>query len=382
MAKKDYYEILGVSKNASQAEIKSAFRKLAKKYHPDVCKDKDGEAKFKEAQEAYSVLSDENKRKQYDQFGHENFENMNRGGAGGFGGFGNAGGFDFGGFDFSDIFDAAFGGSGFSSFGFDSFGGRGKSRKRKGADTLYRMDITFGEAVHGCEKEIRVEVTDVCNECDGLGGFDEEECPNCGGTGRVREQMSTIFGSFVNETVCKTCNGKGKTYRIKCSKCRGKGTVKEEKNISVSIPAGVDTGTQIRLSGKGEAGKNGGANGDLYIEFNVLPHPLFKREGTDIYVDVPLTISELALGTIKDIKTIDGEIKLKIRESSQPEEILKIKGKGVADPNTGRKGDMYVVLKLVIPTKLTRAQKKLFKELSETELKEEAEFKKFDKYNK
>lgn len=382
MSKKDYYEVLGVSKNATQAEIKSAFRKLAKKYHPDICKDPDGEAKFKEVQEAYSVLSDEGKRKQYDQFGHENFENMNRGGAGGFGGFGNAGGFDFGGFDFSDIFDAAFGGSGFSSFGFDSFGGRGKNRKRKGADTLYRMNITFDEAVYGCEKEIKVDVTEECSECDGAGGHGEETCSECGGTGKVREQMSTIFGSFVNEKVCSTCKGKGKTYRTRCDKCRGRGTITEEKIINISIPAGVDTGVQIRISGKGEAGKNGGPNGDLYIEFNVSPHPLFKRDGTDIYVDLPVTITDLVLGTVKDIKTLDGEIKLKIREASQAGETLKIKGKGIPDVNTGRKGDMFVVLKLVVPTKLSKEQKKLFKALSDTDLENAEEFKKFNKLNK
>lgn len=379
MSKKDYYEVLGVSKNATQAEIKSAFRKLAKKYHPDVCKDPDGEARFKEAQEAYSVLSDEGKRKQYDQFGHENYENMNRGGAGGFG---NAGGFDFGGFDFSDIFDAAFGGSGFSSFGFDSFGGRSKTRKRKGADTLYRMNITFDEAVYGCEKEIKVDVTEECSECDGKGGHGEETCTECGGAGRVREQMSTIFGSFVNERVCSACKGKGKTYRTRCNRCRGKGTVTEEKIISVSIPAGVDSGEQIRISGKGEAGKNGGPNGDLYIEFNVSPHPLFKRDGTDIYVDLPVSITDLVLGTVKDIKTLDGEIKLKIRESSQAGEILKIKGKGIPDANTGRKGDMYVVLKLVVPTKLSKEQKKLFKALSDTDLENSEEFKRFEKLNR
>ena len=379
MSKRDYYEVLGVKKDASEAEIKSAFRKLAKKYHPDLCKDPDGPEKFKEAQEAYSVLSDATKRAQYDKFGHTNFDNMNNNAGGGFGN----GGFDFGGFDFSDIFDQAFG-SGFSSFGFDNFGfgNRNSNRKRKGADSLLKMNITFDEAVYGCEKEITIDVTEKCEECDGHGGFDEETCPECNGKGKVREQTSTLFGAFVSERVCSRCNGKGVTYKTRCSNCKGKGTVTREKTINVTIPAGVDTGQQIRISGKGEAGINGGSNGDLYIEFNVEEHPLFKREDDDIYVDVPVTITDLALGCVKDIKTLDGEIKLKIREGSQPNEILKIKNKGISDPNTGRPGDMYVVLKLIVPNKLTREQKKLFKELSETDLENSEEFRRFNKLNR
>lgn len=373
MSKRDYYEVLGVDKNASEAEIKSAFRKLAKKYHPDICKDKDGPEKFKEAQEAYSVLSDAQKRKQYDQFGHAGFDNMNSGAG--------TGGFDFNGFDFSDIFDAAFGG-GFSSFGFDSFGGRKSQRRRKGADTLYQMNITFEEAVHGAEKEIKVEVSEECEDCGGKGGHGEETCSHCNGTGKVREQTSTLFGAFVSERVCSECKGQGSTVKSRCNTCKGKGHVICEKTISVTIPSGVDTGQQIRISGKGEAGINGGPNGDLYIEFNVKKHLLYKRDGNDVYIDLPVTISDLALGTVKDIKTLDGEIKLKIREGSQPEDVLKIRNKGINDPNTGRPGDMFVVLKLIIPTKLSKEQKKLFKELEDTGLDQEEEFKRFNKLNK
>ena len=373
MSKRDYYEVLGVKKDASEAEIKSAFRKLAKKYHPDVCKEADGAQKFKEAQEAYSVLSDEAKRRKYDQFGHAGFDNMNNGADG-------MGGFDFGGFDFSDIFDAAFGGSFGGSFSDAFTGGRKQSKRRKGRDTLYEMNLTFEEAVFGCKKEIHIDVTEECSECHGKGGFDEETCNSCHGTGKIREQASTLFGQFMTERVCPTCEGKGVTYKTRCSNCRGRGTTTENKKIEVTVPSGVDTGQQIRLSGKGEAGSNGGSNGDLYIEFNVKKHLLYKRDGSDISFELPVTITDLVLGTVKDIKTLDGEIKLKIREGSQPGDILKIKNKGIIDPNTGRYGDMFVILKLVIPTKLSKSQKKLFKELDETDLETE-EFKKFRKLN-
>lgn len=373
MSKRDYYEVLGVKKDASEAEIKSAFRKLAKKYHPDVCKEADGAQKFKEAQEAYSVLSDEAKRRKYDQFGHAGFDNMKNGADG-------MGGFDFGGFDFSDIFDAAFGGSFGGSFSDAFTGGRKQSKRRKGRDTLYEMNLTFEEAVFGCKKEIHIDVTEECSECHGKGGFDEETCYSCHGTGKIREQASTLFGQFMTERVCPTCEGKGVTYKTRCSNCRGRGTTTENKKIEVTVPSGVDTGQQIRLSGKGEAGSNGGSNGDLYIEFNVKKHLLYKRDGSDISFELPVTITDLVLGTVKDIKTLDGEIKLKIREGSQPGDILKIKNKGIIDPNTGRYGDMFVILKLVIPTKLSKSQKKLFKELDETDLETE-EFKKFRKLN-
>lgn len=381
MAKKDYYEVLGVSKNASDDEIKSAYRKLAKKYHPDVSKEENAAEKFKEVQEAYSVLGDKNKKSQYDQFGHSAFS----GGAGGAGaGFGGAGGFDFNGFDFSDVFDQAFGGN-FSSFDFSDIFGGGRKRGRRshrGADTLYQMNLTFDEAVFGCEKEISLDVSEKCDTCEGKGGIGEEVCSECNGRGVVRKQTNTMFGAFVGESTCTECGGTGVTYKKKCKDCNGKGHTTEHKTINVTIPAGVDTGEQIRISGKGEPGSNGGSNGDLYIEFKVSKHKLFKREGRDIYIDLPVTITNLTLGTIKRIRTLDGYIDLKIHSGSKPDEILKIKNKGIIDPNTGRHGDMYIVLKLIMPSKLSRDQKKLFEKLDETNLENEDDFKKFDVLNK
>ena len=375
MAKKDYYEVLGVEKGASEAEIKSAFRKLAKKYHPDVSKEPNAEEKFKEAQEAYAVLSDSSRRKQYDQFGHAGFDNSS--GAGG--------GYDFSGFDFSDIFEQAFGG-GFSSFGFSDFGfggsRGGRNRSRQGADALYKMDITFDEAVKGCEKEIILDVSEECDKCHGKGGLGEETCSECNGRGTVRQQTNSIFGAFIGESTCRECGGSGSTYKEKCKECRGKGYIIKEKKIKVTIPAGVDTGNQIRLGGKGSPGSNGGRNGDLYIEFNVKKHLLYNRDGDDIYIDLPVTITDLTLGTIKRVKTLDGYIDLKIHGGSQPEDVLKIKNKGIVNPNTNRHGDMFIVLKLIIPSKISKEQKKLFESLSKTDLDKEDEFKKFDKLNK
>ena len=284
MSKKDYYETLGVSKDASDAEIKSAFRKLAKKYHPDINKDKDAPEKFKEAQEAYSVLSDASKRSKYDQYGHAALDSMN-GGAG----------YDFSDFDFSDIFSDLFGG-GFSSF--TGFGGRGNSstRARRGSDRLMKVDLTFDEAVFGCKKTINLNVYEECDECNGKGGHGETTCRTCHGSGTVTAQQNTLFGAFMTRTTCPDCKGKGKSYESSCSKCKGTGKVKENKNIEVKVPAGVDTGNQLRLAGKGDAGSNGGSNGDLYLEFKVKEHTLFEREDNDIYLELPITIKEAILG--------------------------------------------------------------------------------------
>lgn len=343
MSKRDYYEVLGVSKTASQDEIKSAFRKLAKKYHPDVSKEPDAAEKFKEAQEAYAVLSDENKRRQYDQFGHAAFDN--NGAAGG-------AGFDFSGFDFSDIFGDIFG----SGFG---FGGRGtgQNRKAKGRDSVMRINLTFEEAVFGCKKVINLDVTEDCDSCNGLGGHGEKTCPTCHGSGQVTSEQRTILGSFMTRSTCSACSGKGKIFESTCSKCRGTGRLKKNKDIEVKIPAGVDTGNQLRLAGKGEAGYNGGANGDLYLEFNVKAHPLFEREENDIYITLPLTITEAILGTKKDIPTLYGTVKLTIPAGTQNGDKQRLRGKGVEDVQTGRKGDMYVITKVIISTKSSRNQK-------------------------
>lgn len=364
MNKRDYYEVLGVSKNATDAEIKSAFRSLAKKYHPDVSKEPDAAEKFKEAQEAYAVLSDAEKRRQYDQYGHAAFDQM--GGAGG--------GFDFSGFDFSDIFGDLFGGS----FGFG--GGRSSSRPRQGQDSLIRMDLTFEEAVFGCKKEVEINVQENCEECHGKGGFNEKTCPTCHGSGQMTTEQRTLFGTFMTKTTCTACNGKGKTYESKCSHCKGTGKVRTHKVKEVKIPAGVDTGNRLRLAGAGEAGYNGGPNGDVYIEFRVKEHPLYERDGNDIYLKLPLTITEAVLGTKKDIPTLYGTVKLAIPAGSSTNDKHRLKGKGIEDLQTGRKGDMYVVLDVHIPKKLSKEQKTLFEQLSKTDLNDSIEFEKIKKY--
>lgn len=371
MDKKDYYEVLGVSKSATDAEIKSAFRKLAKKYHPDVNKTPEAEAKFKEIGEAYSVLGDPEKRRQYDQFGHAAFQNG--GGSSGFGGFSAED------IDLSSIFDDLFGGS----FGFGSFGGRASSRTNratKGRDIQVRVDLTFEEAVFGCEKSIKLDLNETCSSCDGEGGFGKKTCPTCNGSGRVVTQQNSLFGVFQTQTTCSTCKGSGSTFERFCKECNGTGHVRKNKEITVRIPEGVDNGYQQRISGKGEAGFNGGPNGDIYLEFVVSSHPLFERKDEDIYIEVPLTITEAALGCKKEIPTIYGNVIMEIKAGAQNGEKLKLRGKGVKVPNSLRKGDMFAILKVITPEKLSRSQKKLLEELSETELDNNSAFKNFKKY--
>lgn len=376
MAKnKDYYETLGVSKTATQDEIKSAFRKLAKKYHPDINKEPGAEEKFKEIGEAYSILSDPEKRKTYDQFGSAAFEQGGTG-AGGFQGQG-FGGFSFDDDIFKDLFGSAFG----QSF---NFGGgrssRSTNRTTKGEDSLVRINLTFDEAIFGCHKTISIDLNEKCGECNGAGGFDAKTCPTCGGHGRVVESRQTLFGMFQQETICPDCNGSGKTYARVCSNCRGKGFYTKKKDIEIEIPAGVDTGTQLRISGKGSAGKNGGPNGDIYIEFKVKEHPLFERKEDDIYLQLPITITDAILGCKKEIPTIYGNVVMAIDAGTQNDTKLRIKGKGVENPNTGRKGDMYIIVNVIVPTKLDRNQKDLIKQLSETDLENSSEFKNIKKY--
>ena len=370
MAKRDYYEVLGVDKNADEKEIKMAFRRLAKKYHPDVNKGSDAEEKFKEAQEAYAVLSDENKRKQYDQFGHAAFEN----GGGGF----SSGGFDFSGFDFSDIFDNIFDfGMGGSSFGFSSSSKKGR-RKSRGSDSLLVMEITFMEAALGCTKEIEITTTDTCSLCSGKGGFGEHTCEECHGSGTITGSQNTLFGSFLTKTTCPSCGGEGVTFDKTCSKCRGKGRVKSVKNVDVKVPEGVDTGNRIRLSGMGEASPNGGPNGDLYIEFKVKEHEFYEREGNDVYLEVPITITEAILGCKKDVKLLNSVVTLTIPAGSNSGDKHRIKGKGIKDVNYHNAGDFYVIIKVVTPKKLSREQKKLIEKLNDTDLSDKS----IDKYNK
>ena len=365
MQKRDYYEVLGVAKDASEQDIKRAFRKLAKKYHPDVSKEADAEEKFKEAQEAYAVLSDPQKRSQYDQFGHAAFDQMN-GGAG----------FDFSDFDFSDIFDGLFG----SSFGgFGGFGRRSTNHKRRGSDKLMRMNITFDEAVNGTVKTIRLDINERCSECGGKGGKGEKTCKTCHGSGSITQEQRTILGSFMSRTTCPDCGGEGVTYQSTCSKCGGNGSIRKNTSVEVKVPAGVDSGSRLRLSGKGEPGYNGGENGDLYLEFIVSEHPIFIRDDYDIYLELPITITDAVLGAKKVVPTLDGNIKLNIPAGSQSGDKHRIKGKGIKHINSSLRGNMYVVLKVVIPSKLDRKQKKYFEELAKTNL-ETNEFKEIKKY--
>ena len=375
MAKRDYYDVLGVDKSASDAEIKSAFRKLAKKYHPDLNKEPDAAEKFKEVQEAYDVLSDEQKRKTYDQFGSAAFENN----AGGnpYGNYGNYGGFNTSGFGFEDInlddiLENMFG----ASFG----SGRRNNRPQKGEDVLYRTKISFEDAVFGCKKDITLDLTEKCDNCDGKGGFNPKKCTTCNGTGKVRRSQASLFGSFVSETVCSDCNGTGEIFESRCSDCKGRGYVVRRKTITITIPEGVDTGSQIRIKGKGQASPNGGENGDIYVEFKVEKDPIFTRDGYDIYMTVPINISEAVLGGEKEVPTLDGNIILTIPAYSQSNDKLRIRGKGV--PYGSKRGDLYIVLDVVMPSKLDRKQRQLFEELSNTNLDSSDKFKKFNKYFK
>ena len=370
--KMDYYELLGVSKTASDAEIKSAFRKLAKKYHPDN-KETGDEAKFKEIGEAYTVLSDKQKRAQYDQFGHQAFTNGG-GYANGAGGFG---GFDFGDFDLGDLFDM-FGGGGFGGFG-----GRSRSHANtasKGSDIEVNINLTFEEAVYGCEKTFKVKLYDSCSECNGKGGKGEKTCATCHGSGRVVTQQRTILGVVQTQTTCPDCHGKGVTFSESCSECGGKGIVESSKEIKLRVPRGVESGDTMRMAGKGNAGVNGGPRGDIYINFTVKEHELYKRDGRDIYINIPLTITEAVLGCEKDVPTIHGTVVTKIPAGTQNLEKFRFKGKGVDDEKTGKLGDAYGIINIIMPTKLDKTQKDLFKELSETSLDKSPEFKNYYKY--
>lgn len=373
-SKRDYYEVLGVSKSASQDEIKSSFRKLAKKYHPDISKEENAEEKFKEVQEAYSVLSDETKRRQYDQFGHAGVSGA--GGAGFGGGFQGAG-FGFDASDLGDIFEDLFGGG----FGFNGSNSRSKTRARRGSDVLMQVDLSFEEAVFGSEKDFDLDVVTECNECNGKGGHGEETCKRCHGSGTISSEQRTILGSFMTKTTCPDCSGKGKTYKEICSKCHGKGNVKTRKTITVSVPSGIDTGERLRVPGKGHGGENGGPSGDLYLEFHVKEHKFYQRNGLDIYLEVPLTITEAVLGCKKEIPTIYGNVKLTVPSGTDSLDKQRLKSKGIKDASRRRTGDMYVVFKVITPKKLTRDQKKLFEMLSKTDL-EDSEINKFNKFTK
>ena len=373
MAKKDFYEVLGVSKNATEAEIKSAFRKKAKEYHPDN-KETGNAEKFKEVSEAYGVLSDANKRKQYDQFGSSAFDNNGAGGFGGFnwGGFsGGFNGFGFEDIDLSDVFETFMGGGRKSG---------NSKRQTRGEDVLVKLNLSFEEACFGCEKSFEITINDACPECLGKGGKNPTRCSKCNGRGRVVSEQRSILGMIQMETTCPECHGSGEVFESVCSKCHGKSFVKTTKEKTLKVPSGVDTGDRMRMAGKAGAGLNGGPNGDIYIEFNVKEHPLFKRDGKDIYLVVPLTITEAVLGCKKEVPTIYGNEIVNIPSGTQNNENIKLKGKGIDDKKSGKLGDMYLITNIIIPTKLDRKQKSLFNDLDKTTLDNDESFKKFKKY--
>ena len=371
MAKKDYYDILGVSKTASEDEIKKAFRKKAKEYHPDVNKDPGAAEKFKEIGEAYSVVGDKSKRAQYDQFGSTAFDGSAGGFSGGFGGFQ---GFDFHDIDLGSIFEQ------FMGTGFTSGRSRGGRRATRGEDLLVKLNLSFEEAVFGCEKEFDITLNETCTDCNGEGGHDPEACTDCNGRGRVISEQRTILGIIQTETACSRCKGAGKTFKNSCDVCKGNTYVKKTKPINLRIPSGIDDGDQMRMAGKASAGTNGGPNGDIYINFTVEKHPLFEREDNDIYLEVPLTISEAALGCKKEVPTLTGTAKVTFKDGTQSDETLKLKGKGIKSEKDNRTGDMYLITKVIIPRKLSRHQKNLFKELEDSEIDDDSEFKKFNQY--
>ena len=359
--KRDYYEVLGVDRGADDATLKKAYRKLAKKYHPDMNPgDKEAEAKFKEATEAYGVLSDPDKRRQYDQFGHAAFENGGGGaGAGGFGGF------DFGGGDMGDIFGDIFG---------DLFGGGGSRRRAnngpmKGANLRAVVHITFEEAVFGCQKELEINLKDTCTTCHGTGakpGTSPETCSKCNGTGQITYTQQTMFGSVRNVTTCPDCGGTGKIIRDKCTVCHGTGYTSSRKRIQVNIPAGIDDGQSIRIREKGEPGVNGGPRGDLLVEVQVTRHPIFQRQDMNIFSTAPITFAQAALGGDVKISTVDGDVLYTVKPGTQTDTKIRLKGKGVPSlRNSNVRGDHYVTLVVQTPTRLNEKAKEALRALDE-----------------
>ncbi|MFR9272125.1 MAG: molecular chaperone DnaJ [Clostridia bacterium] len=350
-SKRDYYEVLGVSKDADDATLKKAYRQVAKKYHPDMNPgDAEAEKKFKEASEAYAVLSDPEKRRQYDQFGHAAFE----GGAGGAGGFG---GFDFGGADFSDIFGDIFG----DLFGGSGRRGRGGQGPMKGMNIRKSVRITFEEAVFGCEKEIEVVLKDPCPKCSGTGakqGTSPETCSKCGGKGQVVYTQQSFFGTVQNVQTCPDCHGTGKIIREKCPDCSGTGFVASKKKIAVSIPAGIDNGQSVRIREKGEPGTNGGPRGDLLVEVVVSRHPIFQRQDMHIFSTVPISFAQAALGADVKIKTVDGDVLYTVKPGTKTDTKVRLKGKGVPSiRNSQVRGDHYVTLIIQTPEHLSSEAK-------------------------
>jgi molecular chaperone DnaJ len=354
MAKRDYYEILGISKNATDAEVKKAYRRMAQKYHPDRNPDdKVAEDHFKEAKEAYEVLNDPRKRAAYDQFGHAGVDPSMGGGAGP-GGFG-------AGASFSDIFGDVFG----DIFGAGGGGGRGGARVYRGADLRYNLELTLEEAVRGTTVKIRVPTMVQCGSCGGSGareGSKPTTCTTCGGHGQVRMQQ----GFFSIQQTCPSCRGTGTVIGDPCPACHGQGRVKEQKTLSVKVPAGVDTGDRIRLAGEGEAGENGGPAGDLYVQIRVKEHPIFSRDGNDLYCEVPISFVTAALGGELEVPTLDGRVKLKIPEETQTGRLFRLRSKGVQPVRGGAHGDLLCRVVVETPSHLSSKQKELLEEFEQT----------------
>ncbi|CAG9619371.1 molecular chaperone DnaJ [Sutcliffiella rhizosphaerae] len=351
MSKRDYYEVLGVSKSASKDEIKKAYRKLSKQYHPDINKEANAADKFKELKEAYEILSDDNKKAHYDQFGHTD-PNQGFGGGGDFGG----------GFGFEDIFETFFGGQG---------GGRRRrdpNAPRQGADLQYSMTLSFEDAAFGKETTIEIPIEESCDTCNGSGakpGTKVETCSHCRGTGQESVEQNTPFGRIVNRRTCSKCNGTGKFIPNKCSSCNGNGRIKKRNKIKVNIPAGVDEGQQLRVAGKGEAGTNGGPAGDLYVVFHVKSHEFFERDGDDVYCEMPITFAQAALGDEVEVPTLHGKVKLKVPAGTQTGTNFRLKGKGIANVRGYGQGDQHIKIRVVTPTKLTEKQKQLIREFAD-----------------
>jgi len=350
MSKRDFYEVLGVSKNASEADIKKAFKRLAMKHHPDRNPDsKESEDKFKEAKEAYDVLSDAQKRAAYDQFGHAGVDHS--------AGMGGAAG----GASFSDIFGDVFG----DIFGGGGGGGRSRERVYRGADLQYNLELSLEEAVGGTSVNIRVPTQIACDECGGSGakkGTSATTCTTCGGHGQVRMQQ----GFFSLQQTCPRCHGSGKMIDNPCGKCHGHGRVEKQKTLSVKVPAGVDNGDRIRLSGEGEAGENGGPAGDLYVQIRVKPHAIFKRDGNDLYCEVPINIVTAGLGGELEVPTLGGKVKLKVPAETQSGKLFRLRGKGVKSVRSGQAGDLLCKVDVETPVNLTKRQKELLEEFGKS----------------
>ena len=372
-SKRDYYEVLGVNKNSSADEIKRAYRKLAKKYHPDVNKEPDAEEKFKEVQEAYEVLSDANKKAAYDRYGHAAFDQTAGGGAGGFGGFG--GGFGFEDVDLGDIFGSFFG------------GGTSSSRSRRtgpmqGEDRFMQVTIDFMDAIKGKKMDIKLNVDEQCPHCHGTGAkspSDVQTCSRCGGTGTIKTQQRTPFGTFINQSTCPDCNGTGKTIKNKSPHCHGKGYVNKNVTVELNIPAGINSRQQLRVAGKGHRGANGGPNGDLFVEVIVKPHPHFVRDGQNIQISVPISAIDAILGCTIDVPTVYGEVELKVPEGTQHGQKFRLRGKGVKALRGETYGDEIVTIEIKIPTKLSNEEKEMYRKIKDKETKGGSFFDNFKK---